>query len=111
MIDRGCGHVVNIASMLGKTELPGLATYAGSKHAVVGLGAAGRPELAGTGVTVTTVLPSIVKTELASGIAPGLVRVIRVEPEDVAIAIVGTVDDRWRSRFHAGSGSIRPYDR
>jgi short-subunit dehydrogenase len=94
MIDRGRGHVVNVASLLGKTELPGLATYVASKHAVVGLTAAVRPELKGTGVTVTVVLPSIVNTELASGIRLGLGRVIRVEPERVATAIVRTVDTR-----------------
>lgn len=96
MIDRGRGHVVNVASMLGKTELPGLATYTASKHAVVGLTAALRPELVGTGVTISLVLPSIVNTELASGISLGLGRLIRVEPEDVAAAIVGSLEGRPR---------------
>jgi hypothetical protein len=96
LIERRRGHVVNVASLLGKTELPGLATYTASKHAVVGLTAAVRPELAGTGVTVTAVLPSIVNTELASGISLGLGRLIRVEPEDVAAAIVGSLDGRPR---------------
>jgi NADP-dependent 3-hydroxy acid dehydrogenase YdfG len=36
MIERGRGHIVNVASMLGRTELPGLASYTASKHAVVG---------------------------------------------------------------------------
>jgi short-subunit dehydrogenase len=94
MIERGRGHVVNVASMLGKAELPGLATYVASKHAVVGLTAAVRPELEGTGVTVSVVLPSIVNTELASGIALGLGRFIRVEPERVAEAVARTVDTR-----------------
>jgi NADP-dependent 3-hydroxy acid dehydrogenase YdfG len=94
MIGRRRGHVVNVASMLGKTELPGLASYTASKHAVVGLAAAVRAELAGTGVTVTTVLPSIVKTELSSGINLGLGRLIRVGPEDVAAAVVGSLDGR-----------------
>jgi short-subunit dehydrogenase len=94
MVERRCGHVVNVASMLGKTELPGLASYTASKHAVVGLAAAVRAELAGTGVTVTTVLPSIVRTELSSGINLGLGRLIRVEPEDVAAAVVRSLDGR-----------------
>lgn len=94
MIARRRGHVVNVGSMLGKTQLPGLATYTASKHAVVGLTAAIRPELAGTGVTVTAVLPSVVNTELSAGISLGIGRLIRVEPEDVAAAIVGTLDGR-----------------
>ncbi len=94
MITRGRGHIVNVASMLGKTELPGLATYIASKHAVVGLGAAVRSELDGTGVTITTVLPGVVNTQLASGITIPFARLIRVEPGDIAKAIVASVGDR-----------------
>jgi NADP-dependent 3-hydroxy acid dehydrogenase YdfG len=96
MIDRGRGHVVNVASLLGKTELPGLATYTASKHALVGLTAAVRTELGGTGVTLTVVLPSVVNTELSSGIALPAVfgRLVSVEPEDVGRAIVDSCRTR-----------------
>lgn len=94
MIERGRGHVVNVASMLGKTELPGVATYSASKHALVGLTAAVRTELSGTGVTLTTVLPAVVDTELSSGIAVPLARIVRVQPDDVARAIVGSCRSR-----------------
>jgi NADP-dependent 3-hydroxy acid dehydrogenase YdfG len=90
MVERRRGHIVNVASMLGRTELPGLATYTASKHAVVGLTAAVRSELRGSGVKLTVVLPSVVNTELSSGIAlpRAVARLVRVEPEDVAKAIV-----------------------
>ena len=94
MIERGRGHIVNVASMLGRTELPGLATYVASKHAVVGLTNAVRTELDGTGVTLTTVLPSVVNTELSSGFSVPFARFVRVEPEHVAEAIVDSVRDR-----------------
>lgn len=94
MIERQRGHIVNVASMLGRTELPGLATYTASKHAVVGLTAAVRREMDGTGVTLTTVLPAVVNTELSSGITIPLARVIRVEPGDVARAVVNSVQSR-----------------
>ncbi len=96
MRERGHGHIVNIASLIGKTHIPGFATYATSKHAVVGLGLSARAELRGTGITLTTVLPSIVNTELASGIPlSGLIRrTIRVEPQDIANAVVGSVAHR-----------------
>ena len=98
MIERRRGHVVNVASMLGKTELPGLATYIASKHALVGLTAGVRSELAGTGVTLTVLLPGIVNTELSSGIPiPRLIRgIARIEPEDVARAIVESCRTRPR---------------
>ncbi len=96
MLDRHRGHIVNVASILGKTELPGLATYVASKHALVGLSAAVRAELRGTGVTITTVLPSMVDTELSSGIrVPSpLTWVGRIKPEDVARAIVASCSER-----------------
>lgn len=96
MRDRRRGHVVNIASMLGKVQLPGLATYVASKHAVVGLGKAVIPELEDTGVTLTTVLPPIVNTDLSSGIPlpPIVARAIRVEPERIADAVVDSVGHR-----------------
>jgi NAD(P)-dependent dehydrogenase (short-subunit alcohol dehydrogenase family) len=98
MIERGRGHIVNVASMLGKTELPGLATYIASKHALVGLTAAVRLELGGTGVTVTAVLPGVINTELIAGIQiPRLLgRLVRAEPEDVARAIVSSCGSRPR---------------
>ncbi len=67
MIARGRGHVVNVASMAGKIPLPGMAVYNASKFAAVGLTAAVRREYAATGVSVSAVLPSAVRTELASG--------------------------------------------
>jgi NADP-dependent 3-hydroxy acid dehydrogenase YdfG len=98
MLERGRGHIVNVASMLGRTELPGLATYTATKHALVGLTAAVRSEIEGSGVSLTAVLPSVVNTELSSGIAvPRLFRALaRVEPEDVAKAIV----ESCRARPH-----------
>ena len=93
MLERGSGHVVNVASMMGKLYLPGIATYSGAKHAVVGLSAAVRDELHGTGVTITTVLPSAVETELITGInLPAVLP--RVKPEDVARAVVDTCRKR-----------------
>ena len=96
MVSRRRGHIVNVASMLGRTELPGLATYVASKHAVVGLTNAVRTELSGTGVTLTTVLPGVVNTELSSGFSIPLARLVRVEPEDVARAIVDSCRNRPR---------------
>jgi len=84
---RGSGHIVNIASTAGKAGVPGGATYAASKHAVVGISEAVRAELVDAGVDVSWVMPNFVNTELMRGAK--LVRGIKlVEPEDVANAIV-----------------------
>ncbi len=93
MIARGRGHVVNVASMAGKIPIAGMAVYNASKFAAVGLSAAVRRELAGTGVTLSCVLPSAVRTELASGVPLGG-GMPTVEPEEVARAIVESVATR-----------------
>jgi short-subunit dehydrogenase len=93
MIQRGSGHVVNVASMAGKLAVPGMAVYNASKFAAVGLSAAVREEYRDTGVSVTAVLPSAVRTRLASGVQLGH-GMPTVDPEGVARAIVGSVDSR-----------------
>lgn len=92
MVERRSGHVVNVASMAGKIAIPGLAVYSATKHAVVGLSAAVRDELDGTGVSVSTVMPNAVRTELTSGLPTERMGILA--PEDVAKAIVGSVENR-----------------
>ncbi|MFD3429866.1 SDR family oxidoreductase [Nocardia fluminea] len=92
MVKRGYGHVVNVASLAGKFPLRGLAVYNASKYAVVGLTAATRLEMDATGVSVSAVLPSAVRTELSSGIDYGILPA--VDPEDIAAAVVRTVKTR-----------------
>ncbi|MEV6660307.1 SDR family oxidoreductase [Nocardia fluminea] len=92
MVERGYGHVVNVASLAGKFPLEGLAVYNASKYAVVGLTAATRLEMDATGVSVSAVLPSAVRTELSSGIDYGILPA--VDPEDIAAAVVRTVKTR-----------------
>ncbi len=59
---RGEGRVINIASLGGKVAVPHMAAYSASKFALVGLGEAWATELAGTGVTVTTICPGLLRT-------------------------------------------------
>lgn len=84
------GYIVNIASQAGKSGLPGIATYSGTKHAVVGLSEAVRAELRGTGVEVLCVMPTVVNTELTSGVGQKWVK--PVEAEDVANEIVEAME-------------------
>jgi NAD(P)-dependent dehydrogenase (short-subunit alcohol dehydrogenase family) len=90
MLPRGRGHVINIASAAGKVGYPGGATYCATKHAVVGLSEAVGAELKKTPLEVSAVCPAVVNTELASGLSP--TRGVKLsEPEDVAAAIVATI--------------------
>ena len=90
MVRRGTGHVVNISSAAGKGGFPGGAIYCGTKHAVVGISEAVRAELVDTGVEISVVMPVVVNTELGAGTVESR-GVKKVEPEDVAAAIVSAL--------------------
>jgi short-subunit dehydrogenase len=90
MVGRGHGHIVNVASAVGRAPAPGGATYSASKFAVVGFSEATRLEFRPHGVDVTVVLPTIVQTELAAGV-PSARGVKRVTPEQVAAVIESAV--------------------
>ncbi len=87
---RHTGHIVNIASQAGKGGLPGIATYSATKHAVVGLSEAVRWELRGSGIEMHCVMPTVVNTELTSGVGQRWVKAI--EAEDVADEIVDALE-------------------
>lgn len=93
MVERGRGHIVNVASYLGKVPAAGAVTYCASKFAVVGLSESLRDELAGTGVSVSAVLPSAVRTELTAGVKLGGV-LPTVDPDRIAKAVVASCDSR-----------------
>jgi NAD(P)-dependent dehydrogenase (short-subunit alcohol dehydrogenase family) len=87
MLRRNSGHIVNLASVAGKSGFPHLATYCASKHAVIGLTEAVRGEYIDSGLDFTMVMPAMVNTELTSGVNAGR-GVKKAEPEEVADAIV-----------------------
>jgi NAD(P)-dependent dehydrogenase (short-subunit alcohol dehydrogenase family) len=64
MVAQRSGHIVNTASLAGLIPSPGLAPYAATKHAVVGLSLSLRAEAAAWGVRVTAVCPGFVDTPL-----------------------------------------------
>lgn len=91
MLPRHGGHIVNVASSAGKAGVPGIATYSGTKHAVVGFTEAIRAELRGSGIEFSIVMPVTVNTALTEGV-PDTRGVKKVEPEDVANEIVDALE-------------------
>jgi NAD(P)-dependent dehydrogenase (short-subunit alcohol dehydrogenase family) len=66
MIARGRGgHVANMASASGFVGTPGMSTYCASKFALVGLSESMRAELRRSGIGVSVICPSYVKTPIA----------------------------------------------
>lgn len=63
MVERGHGHVLNVASIGALYPVPGSATYAATKAFVCSFSDAVHEELRGTGVVVTSSLPGFTRTE------------------------------------------------
>ena len=63
MLERRRGAVVNLSSMAALHPTPSTATYGATKAFVTSFSEALHEELAGTGVTVTAVLPGFTRTE------------------------------------------------
>ncbi|TSI17026.1 SDR family oxidoreductase [Brevibacterium aurantiacum] len=86
MLARGRGHLITVASAGAILPTPGEATYAATKHGVLGYLKAIRAELRGTGVLVTAIMPGVVDTALAAGTSSGAAR--RLTPAEVARSVV-----------------------
>jgi 3-oxoacyl-[acyl-carrier protein] reductase len=98
------GKVVNVASHQAVSPGFGLANYAASKAAVVGLSKAAAVELGAYNVNVNAVAPGFVRTELIGTLPPEVLQdAERVsvlgrigEPEDVAYLVVFLCSDEAR---------------
>lgn len=95
MIERKRGHIVNIASMAGKTAVPYNTVYSSSKHAVVGFSWSLREELRPHQIGVSVVCPTFVSdsgmfTRWSSGTPPAIARA--VTPEKVAAATIAAIE-------------------
>lgn len=60
------GCIINIASILGKSSIPGFGWYAASKHAVEALSETLRGEVIKFGINVLVIAPGLIKTEFAA---------------------------------------------
>ncbi|MFQ5556719.1 MAG: SDR family NAD(P)-dependent oxidoreductase [Acidimicrobiales bacterium] len=87
MVDRGAGGILNVSSVAGFAPTPGFAVYGATKAFVISLGEALAVELAGSGVTLTTVCPGLTRTEFqerAGYDAPKLPDSLWQSPDEVA---------------------------
>jgi NAD(P)-dependent dehydrogenase (short-subunit alcohol dehydrogenase family) len=95
MLPRRSGHIVNVASGVGRVPLPWSAVYAATKHGIVGLTESLRIEYRDSGVRFSVIQPAQVQTAMIDG-QPRSKRLALVTPEEVAEAIFQAVQ---RNRF------------
>ncbi|MDB4964596.1 MAG: oxidoreductase [Myxococcales bacterium] len=91
MVARGDGRIVGIASVAGFVALPRFAAYSASKAGLITLLESLRIDLHGSGVSVTTVCPGYVDTDL---LTPGKKHPFLVALDDAVATILRAVDKR-----------------
>jgi acetoacetyl-CoA reductase len=70
MLDRDYGRIVNISSVIGSSGAFGQANYASAKSGLFGLTMSMALETASKGITVNTVTPGYISTDMTAGV-PG----------------------------------------
>jgi NAD(P)-dependent dehydrogenase (short-subunit alcohol dehydrogenase family) len=91
MLPRRAGHIINTASLAGELSVPGLATYCGTKFAVIGFTEAARQEYRKSGVCLSTVRPTFTNTELVAGTS-GAKGLRNAEPQEIARATADLIE-------------------
>jgi 3-oxoacyl-[acyl-carrier protein] reductase len=100
MLSRRAGAIVNISSVVGLSGYRGLSVYGATKAALDGLTRALARELGSRGITVNSVAPGYLRTEMSHGLEEDqLGQIARRtplgrlgEPEDVARAVLFLTD-------------------
>ena len=111
MMEKDCGHIVNIASIAAHVGTPYLATYASTKAAVKSFSESLRCELqqnGKSGISVTCAYPSYMDTDMIDAGTKERFRAKNVrisQPEDVARAVLCGMEGKEEEIF------ISPFDR
>lgn len=109
MLNKGWGRIINISSINGQRGQFGQTNYSAAKAGVHGFSMALARELSGKGVTVNTVSPGYIETDMTAVIRPdileGMISTIPVgrlgQPEEIASIIAWLASDE--AAFSSGA--------
>ena len=98
MIKQHWGRIINLSSVIGETGNAGQAAYAASKAGLLGLTKSLALELASRQITVNSIAPGLIKTDMTEGL--NLTDEIPLgfagEPEDIAQAVAFLASEEAR---------------
>lgn len=106
MIEKGYGHIVNIASIAGTMGVETMAGYCGTKHAVRGISHSLYKEIRHHGIKVTCIYPGSVNTHFFDDIDSVTANENMMRPEDIALSILQAVETH--PNYHVVDLEIRP---
>ncbi len=104
MVAQGAGRVVTVGAAAARSGVAGMGAYTATKSVVMRVTEAMAAELAGKGVTVNAVLPSIIDTPQNRAAMPGADPDKWVKPEDLAAVVTFLASPEAR----AVSGALLP---
>ncbi|GAB5355600.1 hypothetical protein AAMO2058_000219500 [Amorphochlora amoebiformis] len=92
MLKKRTGRIINIASVVGQIGNPGQANYAAAKGGVLGMTKACAKEFGSRGVTVNSIAPGFIESEMTQELKPELIEAVTKgiplgrfgKPEEVA---------------------------
>ncbi|MBY6063135.1 3-oxoacyl-ACP reductase FabG [Pseudidiomarina sediminum] len=96
MMKRRHGRIINIASVVGTTGNPGQTNYCAAKAGLLGFSKALAQEVAGRGITVNSVAPGFIDTDMTKALTEEQKQAIFAnipaarlgQPEEIAAAVV-----------------------
>ncbi len=101
MMKNRSGRIINITSIVGLTGNPGQANYAASKAGLIGLSKATAKELASRGITVNSIAPGYIATDMTDAMTDQAKETLNSQiplgrigsPDDIAAAALFLVSD------------------
>jgi 3-oxoacyl-[acyl-carrier protein] reductase len=96
MIKARWGRIVNVASVVGLTGNPGQGNYAAAKAGIIGFGKSLAREVASRNITVNTIAPGFIETDMTRALGEEQVEALRASipsgrlgtPADIAAAAI-----------------------
>ena len=96
MLERGAGHIVNVASVAGLMGAPYVTAYTSAKHAMIGLTRSLALEVGPRGVAVNAVCPAYTDTDLVTG---AVERIVQRTGRSASDALHSILSDAGQSRI------------